>query len=193
MIGAGPSDSCVNMPRLSKRATTLLLFGGVFACAYAAIELRSEVGALLSAAWHGQRTTKVTLGAANEVITVAPEGITVKRISPQDMTQQLSWASAVQGDVWLVFQGESLREAVATFNRYNRRQLSVADERTGQLQVGGKFRPTDLQGFLAALQVTHGVAALPQQGDGAPGEVIVLKQDVAGTAQGGPPTPGNNK
>jgi hypothetical protein len=56
--------------------------------------------------------------------------------------------------------GANLQQSVATeFNRHNERKLLIGDPQTGRLQVGGKFRVTDLEGFVAALAVTHGVKA----------------------------------
>jgi hypothetical protein len=43
--------------------------------------------------------------------------------------------------------------------------LLIGDPQTGRLQVGGKFRVTDLEGFVAALGVTHGVKATVSRSD----------------------------
>jgi ferric-dicitrate binding protein FerR (iron transport regulator) len=74
----------------------------------------------------------------------------------------------------LAFEGQTLETVVAAFNRHNGRQLSIGDIATGQLRVGGKFRITDVDGFLAALARTNGVKAVSVPSTGKQPEVIVL-------------------
>jgi ferric-dicitrate binding protein FerR (iron transport regulator) len=73
-----------------------------------------------------------------------------------------------------------LETVVAEFNRHNQRQLRVADPQTARLLVGGSFRENDVEGFLAALALTHGVSAMP---GGPAGEVITLSGGNASPAR----------
>jgi transmembrane sensor len=57
----------------------------------------------------------------------------------------------------LQFRGDSLGEAVDEFNRYNRRQLRLADASLAQLRVGGTFNATDPESFAAALTSAFGL------------------------------------
>jgi transmembrane sensor len=58
-------------------------------------------------------------------------------------------------DAWrnnlLVFEDMPLRDIVADFNRYNRRKLEIADAAIGNVRLGGKYRPRDVEGFLRNL------------------------------------------
>jgi hypothetical protein len=62
----------------------------------------------------------------------------------------------------------------AEFNRHNRRQLRIGDPRTAALLVGGQFRVNDLEGFVAALGMTHGVRATLAGSGNQFGDVITL-------------------
>jgi transmembrane sensor len=86
--------------------------------------------------------------------------VSVVRVSPEELSDRLAWAPVLPKAGSFEFHGETLQQAVAAFNRYNSRQLVVRDAATGRLRVGGKFRTTDVDGFVAALQVTHGVRAV---------------------------------
>jgi transmembrane sensor len=69
----------------------------------------------------------------------------------------------------------TLAEAVAEFNRYNRRQMVVDDPRIATLHIGGVFDATDLNSFVEALR-TFGIRTQSEptsQVNGAP-EVIHL-------------------
>lgn len=83
---------------------------------------------------------------AGEAAVVLPDRVSVSRIDPQLLQRRLAWT-----DGQLQFRGETLAEAVAEFNRYNRRQLKLADPSLAQLRVGGNFDATDPESFAAAL------------------------------------------
>jgi transmembrane sensor len=59
----------------------------------------------------------------------------------------VSWT---QGRLW--FDRVPLSDAVAEFNRYNRRQLVIADPAIADMRIGGAFEATDVQSFVAALK-----------------------------------------
>jgi transmembrane sensor len=52
----------------------------------------------------------------------------------------------------VTFAGETLAEAVAEFNRYNSRKLVIADRSISFISIGGQFRVSDVQSFVAALR-----------------------------------------
>ena len=70
----------------------------------------------------------------------------------------------------LQFRGETLGEAVTEFNRYNRRQLRIADAALAQLRVGGTFSATDPDSFAAAL-----ASAFKLRVDASQPDAIVLR------------------
>lgn len=59
-------------------------------------------------------------------------------------------------DAWrnnmLIFNETPLREIVEEFNRYNRRQLKIADARLANVPIGGRYPLRDVEGFLRNLR-----------------------------------------
>jgi len=98
---------------------------------------------------------------------VAHEGrVSVHRVSSAEQSRRLAWQVGE-----LLFQGETLREAVAEFNRYNRRKLKVGDPAIAGREIGGIFQATDVDSFVAALQRSFDVTATTSD-DG----TVVLKR-----------------
>ena len=103
--------------------------------------------------------------SAGEAAIVLPDRVSVSRVEPQQLDSRLAWTTGR-----LEFRGETLGEAVAEFNRYNRRQLRLADSSLAALRVGGTFNATDPESFAAAL-----TSAFNLQVDPADSDAIVLK------------------
>jgi transmembrane sensor len=83
---------------------------------------------------------------AGEAAVLQPHHMSVRHVEPEVLQSRLAWTSGR-----LQFRGESLGEAVAEFNRYNRRQIRLADDSLTRLRVGGTFNATDPESFAAAL------------------------------------------
>ena len=79
------------------------------------------------------------------------------------MVRKLAWQNQM-----LVFDGDTLADVVAQFNRYNARQLIIADRSLATLQIGGYFRPTNLDAFINVLKSDFGIRANPD------GNLLVL-------------------
>jgi hypothetical protein len=173
----------VTLPRAHfKLAAILLICGAAIACTCGALDV--DIGHLVrgllrvvgvrSAEHSSQLVREIIVSAGNE-LTIAGGTQTITHVSPDELVQRLAWAGMYQKDGWLAFRGQSLESVVAEFNRHNRRKLIIADPQTARLQVGGKFRVTDLDGFVAALGLTHGVrATLSGTGGAGVGDVITL-------------------
>lgn len=84
--------------------------------------------------------------------TLTPDGASVYAVSPDEVERRLAWQ---QGEIAL--NGQTLAWAVAEFNRYNVRKITVADPATGALRVGGYFQTADIDGFVAAVTRTFPV------------------------------------
>jgi len=84
--------------------------------------------------------------SAGEAAVVLPDRVSVSRVEPQLLARRMAWTAGR-----LEFRGESLREAVQEFNRYNRRQVRLADASLATLRVGGSFTATDPESFAGAL------------------------------------------
>ncbi|ALL14130.1 FecR family protein [Caulobacter henricii] len=83
-----------------------------------------------------------------------PAGGRVQRISTADIDRALAWR---QGAIAL--NGQTLEQAVAEFNRYNRQQISVDDPRVSGLRLAGYFQSTEPNSFVSALTNTFPVRA----------------------------------
>jgi transmembrane sensor len=106
--------------------------------------------------------------SAGETVTISAKRVHVQRVADADLTRKLSW---VEGRLW--FERETLANVVAEFNRYNRRQMVIADPAIANLRIGGGFEATDPESFMAALERTLGVRAFPSP-DGSEEDVIRL-------------------
>jgi transmembrane sensor len=102
---------------------------------------------------------------AGEVAVLLPDRMSVSRVEPQQLERRMAWTTGK-----LQFRGEALTFAVEEFNRYNRRQLKLADASLAQLRVGGTFNATDPESFAAALASTFKLRVEPANPD-----AIVLK------------------
>ena len=103
-------------------------------------------------------------------VTAEPPQMQVQKVAEADVDKKLLWT---EGRLW--FERQTLKDVVTEFNRYNRRQMVIADPAIENLRIGGGFEATDPESFIAALEKTLGVRAFPSpssDGDGA--EVIRL-------------------
>jgi transmembrane sensor len=76
------------------------------------------------------------------------------KASPAEIERTLAWRRGT-----IVLNGETLDQAVAEFNRYNTRQLEVADPAIAKLKLGGYFQANDLDNFTHALRSSFGIVA----------------------------------
>ena len=90
--------------------------------------------------------------SAGEAASVRRNTVALRHLAAKDITRKLEWTVGR-----LDFQGETLEEAVQEFNRYNQRQIAIADPDIVQLQVGGNFTATDPQSFIATLRSLFGI------------------------------------
>jgi transmembrane sensor len=115
--------------------------------------------------------------SAGEAVTITakrvntePPQMQVQKVAEVDVDRKLSWT---EGRLW--FERQTLKDVVAEFNRYNRRQMVIADPAIENLRIGGGFEATDPESFIAALEKTLGVRAFPSpSSDGDEAEVIRL-------------------
>lgn len=95
--------------------------------------------------------------------------LTRAELTPAALTRRTAWT---QG--WLWFAKDPLPEALAQFNRYHPQQLVLVDPALASLEIGGRFRSTDLQSFLATLEHSFNVRSIPRTVHGAEVETIYL-------------------
>jgi transmembrane sensor len=95
--------------------------------------------------------------------------VVVTEYEPSRLQRELSWQD---GEVWL--KGETIEEAIAQFNRYNRQKLVVLDQRLARRRVGGRFETSDVEGFVGALQHLYGVRVLAVRSGGKGASTLLL-------------------
>ena len=90
--------------------------------------------------------------SAGEAAVVRRNSVSKHSILPNDVTRKLAWTAG-----YLAFQGETLDDVVQEFNRYNQRQITIADPSIVKVQFGGNFVTTDTDSFIAALRHSFGI------------------------------------
>lgn len=83
-----------------------------------------------------------------------PVSARVQRISTAEIDRTLAWR---QGAIAL--NGQTLEQAAAEFNRYNRQRISVDDPSVSRLRLAGYFQSTEPSSFVGAVTSTFPVRA----------------------------------
>jgi transmembrane sensor len=138
------------------RTTTIRAVGTEFSVTLRAqeqVEVLVREGRVSIASKDFESTPTLSAGEA-AIVKPSRSALESVAVTPADMSRRLSW---IEGR--LVFDGETLAQAVAEFNRYNRQQITIADPAIANLRVGGSFEVTDPQSFLNALEHSFGVHA----------------------------------
>lgn len=89
---------------------------------------------------------------AGEIATATANSLSVTTRSNAVLSEELGWRRGV-----LIFRHTTLGEAVAQFNRYNQRKLSIADPATARLRLGGTFPTANVEGFADAAKEILGL------------------------------------
>ncbi|MBU4435232.1 MAG: FecR domain-containing protein, partial [Alphaproteobacteria bacterium] len=92
---------------------------------------------------HAAAQTQLSAGA--EAI-YGPVGGRVLRVSTAEIDRSLAWR---QGAIAL--NGQTLEQAVAEFNRYNRQRITVDGASVSGLRLAGYFQSTEPEGFVSAV------------------------------------------
>ena len=72
--------------------------------------------------------------------------------APAALEQKLAWQQGA-----LIFQGETLQQAVKEIGRYTHLQLIIVDPAIRQMRVGGHYKTNDIDGLLASLSRGFGI------------------------------------
>lgn len=87
-----------------------------------------------------------------EVAVATAESISVTKKPMRELADQLGWR---RGQI--VFYHTTLAEAVAEFNRYNRKQLVIGDAAIARLTINGSFPVNGIDAFTQAAEQVFGV------------------------------------
>jgi transmembrane sensor len=105
--------------------------------------------------------------SAGHAATIGQGRVAIDRLAPAQVRRRLAW---IGGQIVLV--DDTLIHAVAEFNRYNYRQLVIAEPAVAGRRVGGAFKSHEVESFVRALERTHRVRAERTPGAGGrPGEI----------------------
>jgi transmembrane sensor len=96
-----------------------------------------------------------TLVSADQMALIRDGRVTTRSID--DITRRVAWMEGM-----LIFNGETLSEAVAEFNRYNRRKLVITDAEIASKTIGGAFKATNPERFATALEKMFRIEARVQ-------------------------------
>lgn len=94
-----------------------------------------------------------TITSGQDALLTARE-VVVQRIDSTEIARRLAWERRE-----LSFQGQTLSQAVAEFDRYTNRRIVIDDPSITALEVGGDFRALDVASFVAALDRTFGISS----------------------------------
>jgi transmembrane sensor len=89
-----------------------------------------------------------------EFATVQPHDETVRRLEPAELDAHTAWQRGM-----LVFNGESLAQALNEADRYTSAEFVLADEALQRIHISGSYRTGDVEGLLLALRVNYGIDA----------------------------------
>lgn len=99
---------------------------------------------------------------------IRPENIALTNLGQNLIDQRMAWREHM-----VELDGDTVEQAVAEFNRYRTAPLVIGDARVSGMRIGGRFRTTESDEFLAALQMTLPIRAVP----GEDGSVMLLHKD----------------
>lgn len=80
--------------------------------------------------------------------------VTVQHVDSATVFRRLAWERRE-----LLFEGQTLHEAVSRFERFTNRRIVIDDPAIGSLQIGGSFRALDVASFVAALGHAFGISS----------------------------------
>jgi transmembrane sensor len=118
----------------------------------AALDPGQSTGLRRVAQTHSASATPLNMSAGEWISMNTTAVLGQTRLAPMLMAHRTAWA-----DGWLWFTKTPLPEAVAEFNRYHRQQLVLVSPSLASLEIGGRFRSTDLESFLATLEHSFNV------------------------------------
>ena len=82
-------------------------------------------------------------------------GLDVHEVSDTELQRRLAWRSGL-----IVFDGETLRQALTEINRYSTRPIMVTDPELADRRIVGVFPTSDTQTFVHGMRITLGVEAV---------------------------------
>ena len=141
--------------------TRMRAVGTAFAVtrAPAGAEVTVTEGVVDAWALNGAKSAALRLERGGRARLTADSAVRLAPLTPVDLDRALAWR-----DGNIAFDGETLADASAAFNRYNKRKIVVDDPELAARRLVGYFRVQDPQGFANAAAVSLG-AKVYEDGD----------------------------
>lgn len=105
---------------------------------------------------HGDAGDHGAQVAAGRGAVVRKGTIAVTPLDRELLDQRVAWRDGV-----IALDGDTIEQAVEEFNRYRDHPMVIGDPRIGSLRIGGRFEVRESDRFLAALQRSFPIRALP--------------------------------
>ncbi|WP_420144966.1 FecR family protein [Sphingobium sp.] len=105
---------------------------------------------------------------------IQPRTIALTNLGAKLIDQRTAWREQM-----VELDGETIDQAAGEFNRYRKAPILIGDTRVSALRIGGRFRTSDSQEFLSALQMSLPIRAVK----GEDGSVMLLYRDDAPAAE----------
>jgi transmembrane sensor len=106
------------------------------------------------------------LVSKGSVAVAGAAGVLVQDEALPEVEERLSWRLG-----FVVFHETRLSDAVAELNRYNERQIVIADPALGSMRIGGRFHSNNAEGFVRLL-----AEALPIRVEDDHGKIVLHHQ-----------------
>lgn len=103
---------------------------------------------------HGSRSTVITGG---DMAIARGESTTIVANVAGRVANGLSWRDGL-----ITFDGSTVAEAAAEFNRYSRRKVIVSNPRDTGVKIGGTFQASNVDAFAYLLREAYGIQVIVQ-------------------------------
>lgn len=144
--------------RRNRAETQVVVTEGTVRLENAPTRPRPGSGGLTTARPVTQAAIDVPLGAGS--IAFARDGdVLVQKESVRQAEEMVSWHTG-----YLTFRDTTLADAVAEFNRYNARRITIADPAVAGIRISGTFRPTNYQAFVRLLHDGYAIDVQESRG-----------------------------
>ena len=110
--------------------------------------------------WSEGNSARLRVSAGSRVNVDAIAGPEIKPASIEEIERSLSWRFGE-----LIFDGESLAEAVAEFNRYNEIRIIIDDPQIAKKPIVGRFRSNEPEAFAASVAAVFNAETSRQAND----------------------------
>lgn len=104
-----------------------------------------------------QKPLPPAIANGGDVVIAEADAVLVAAAAPQRVESEMAWRQGL-----LVFDRSTLADAAREFNRYNRKQLVLAEDLAADTRISGSFDATNVEAFSRLLQRAYGLRVVDQ-------------------------------